>query len=861
MTEAAPPSAAARALHVVICNERLLPRFGVDRLLLLLGRGLVARGHRVTFVCARCDRAAVATVSPALLEWPELTALDLHGAEDAAARRLADHWAELSAAGAPDLVVSGGWPFFRAARVCERFGAASLFIDAGAVPHDGMAEGAKIPQRELRRVRAAMLPRFTAVLPISDFIRDTQTLPDRGTADGVATVLLGADHLDAPMFAAPAGEAADAAALAELGKLTAAGRAPILLLGRFEPAGYKNGPCAYDVLARILARAPEARMLVLARPGELAPPDAVRRAVVPLGFVSDAALGAIMRACRLALSVSLWEGFNLPLAEMQWGGGLALAFNVGAHPEVALDPWLLCGGPAEMADKAVQLLRDGPPPHIGAAAFERFRARFRWQDAIDRYSAIIEAAAAAPRPPASASPASASPARRLVLVDCTNASIDPGNPGVIRVARRLGQAMQQDPALLPVFVRWDGRAGQYRTLAPWERTTLAGYDGPVDGISRLFSPAGQGVWPIDNILDLFERAAPPVLFLPEVVLDGRMPERIVWARARGMPVAALLYDLIPITHAVFCPPGVVARFPEYLEGVASGDAIWAISGETLRQFERYAARHDLPRPADRAAIWLPAQFGAQPRATAGPAPAEGDEIMALCVGSIEPRKNHRTLIEAFRAVLARRPQLKLRLVLAGSRFEGADALADWIAAVAREEPRIAWTGLIQDAELAALIRQSAFTIYPSLVEGYGLPVTESLWLGRPCLCHNGGVMAELAADGGCLTADMSDPAAIGQAIEALADDAALRQRLTEEALRRELTDWQAYGARICGRLRALAEHNPLAPPPAAPAGAATLDTGLAALRLRLHEAAAALRSRPERFVRVTDVAVDTDERV
>lgn len=845
-----------RSLHVVICNERLLPRFGVDRLLLLLGSGLGRLGYRITFLCQRCDRGSVEAVSRAVIELRELGRLDLHGAEAEAARWLREHWEELSRDGRPDVVVTGGWPFFRVAEVCAQLAVPSLFIDAGAVPHEGMSEGAARFQRELRRVRAGALPRFTAVLPISDFIRDSQTLPERGTAAGVRTVLLGADHLEAPMFAAPAGGAADAASLAQVKRLSAEGYRLVISLGRFEPEGYKNSLAVYEAFARILEREPDARLLLLARPEDLQPPEAFRHATVPLGFISDTTLGEIVPRCALGLSVSRWEGFNLPLAEMQWCGRPVLAFNLAAHPEVTADPWLLCGSLGEMADKAIALLQRGLPPHIMAEdRFERFRGRFRWQDVIARYAEIIECLAAA----APAQAAHAGPVRRLLLVDCTNASVDPANPGVIRVARRLGHALQEHPELFPIFVRWDLSLGAYRTLVAQERATLGSYDGPVDGLSSLFGPSGQGVWPIDNILGLLEADTPPVLFVPEVVLDGRFPERIAWARARGLLVAALLYDLIPMTHSPFCSAEIVNRFPEYLEALAAADAIWPISGETLRQFELYIARHCLPRPPQREAIWLPAQFGAQPRVIAlseGPLP--GEPLIALCVGSIDPRKNHRSLIEAFRALLRRRPHLPLRLVLVGNRFEGAEDLAKWVATATREEPRITWTGLVGDAELVALFESAEFTIFPSLVEGYGLPVVESLWMGRPCLCHSEGVMAELAADGGCLTVDMTDTAAIERALERLAGDVGLRRRLSEEAMRRKLLDWAAYGAEIGSRLRDLQEGDRLRPVRTrrdAARPVAAIDTTLQALHSRIREEAAALRGLPERFVRVTDVRV------
>jgi glycosyltransferase involved in cell wall biosynthesis len=845
-----------RSLHVLICNERLLHRFGVDRLLLLLGRGLRLRGHRITFLCQRCDRGAVEAVSRSVTEVPELGCLDLHGAEAAAKRWLEEHWEELSRESRPDVVITGGWPFFRIAEVCARLAVPSLFIDAGAIPDDGIPEGAVRFQRELRRVRASALPRFTAVLPISNFIRDTQTLPERGTAAGVHTVLLGADHLEVPMFEAPAGDAADAASLAQVKRLSDQGHRLVISLGRFEPEGYKNSLAVYEVFARILEREPHARLLVLARPEDLQPPEALRHAVLPLGFLSDATLAAVMPRCALGLSLSRWEGFNLPLAEMQWCGRPALAFNLAAHPEVAADPWLLCASLEEMADKAMALLQRGLPPHIrGEDRFDRFRSRFRWQDVIVRYTKTIETLAVA----TAAQAAPAGPVRRVLLVDCTNASVDPANPGVIRVARRLGHALQQHPELRVVFVRWDLSLGSYRTLAAQERATLGSYNGPIDGISSVLSPSGQGVWPIDDILGLLDTDTPPVLFVPEVVLDGRFPERIAWARARGLLVAALLHDLIPVTHSPFFPAELVNRFPEYLESLAAADAIWAVSGETLRQFELYIGHHDLPRPPQREAIWLPAQLGAQPRVTElSEPPLPGEPLIALCVGSIDPRKNHRGLIDAFRALLRRRPHLPLRLVLAGNRFAGADDLADWVAALTREDPRITWTGLVQDAELVALFESAAFTIYPSLVEGYGLPVMESLWMARPCLCHSQGVMAELAADGGCLTVDMTDPAAIESALERLAGDVGLRRQLAEEAVRRKLLDWAAYGAEIGSRLRDLQEGDRLHPERArrnAGRPVAAIDTALPVLRSRLRAEAAVLRDLPERFVKITDVPV------
>lgn len=378
-----------------------------------------------------------------------------------------------------------------------------------------------------------------------------------------------------------------------------------------------------------------------------------------------------------------------------------------------------------------------------------------------------------------------------VLVECTDSALDPGNPGVVRTTRLLGRELQRDGRVAPVFILWDRSLRDYRLLRADERERLACYGGPRD----------DGRW--RDLAAAVDAARPAVLFLSEAPVDGQLGGRLLWAYARDMKVAAMLYDLIPLSHPVLCVPDIVRRFPDYVEGIAGVDALFPISAESLRQLERYAAEHELALPARRRAVWLPAQFGSTRRDT-GPVAAGGGPVRCLSVGSIEPRKNQANLIAAFESLVRRRPGLGLELTLVGNRFAGAEALAERIDALSRELASLRWSGIVDDEALAGLYAQSAFTVYPSLVEGFGLPIMESLWLGRPCLCHADGVMAELAAGGGCLTVDMNDVGAIETALERLATDAGLRERLGAEARGRALRDWPAYGAEIARGLLGLA---------------------------------------------------------
>src|SRR6202011_2988855 len=109
---------------------------------------------------------------------------------------------------------------------------------------------------------------------------------------------------------------------------------------------------------------------------------------------------------------------------------------------------------------------------------------------------------------------------------------------------------------------------------------------------------------------------------------------------------------------------------------------------------------------------------------------------------------------------------------------------------------------LPDAQLHALLERSHATVFLSLSEGYGLPIAESLWQAKPCLCSDHGAMAEIAGGGGCLMVQASDAAAIERGFERIATDPSLRRQLSEEACARKLRTWHEYAAAVTGALAA-----------------------------------------------------------
>ena len=142
--------------------------------------------------------------------------------------------------------------------------------------------------------------------------------------------------------------------------------------------------------------------------------------------------------------------------------------------------------------------------------------------------------------------------------------------------------------------------------------------------------------------------------------------------------------------------------------------------------------------------------GAQAPFAPDGASAKGDYV--LTVGTLEPRKNLERLAEA-----TRRLGLELRVV--GARgWGGVEARGDGVV----------WLGEVDDDELARLYRGALCLAYPSLYEGFGIPVLEAMSAGTPVVTSARGAMQELA-DGAAVLVDPTEPESIAAGIrEALA---------------------------------------------------------------------------------------------
>lgn len=216
--------------------------------------------------------------------------------------------------------------------------------------------------------------------------------------------------------------------------------------------------------------------------------------------------------------------------------------------------------------------------------------------------------------------------------------------------------------------------------------------------------------------------------------QSNYPALISAQRMRGLRFAALFYDLIPLRHPEWCDPGIVRSFRAWVDSMLPlCDHPFAISRATADDVAAYAQEQGL---GGLCVVPLPmgSGFGMEQLAPEHTSRLPAPGTYALFVSTIEARKNHQLLFRLWQKLLREMPNNQVpSLVFAGRVGWFVDDLMRQIAATESLRGRLLIIEDPTDGELAALYQGCLFTLFPSFAEGWGLPVSESLSFGKPCL--------------------------------------------------------------------------------------------------------------------------------
>jgi glycosyltransferase involved in cell wall biosynthesis len=377
----------------------------------------------------------------------------------------------------------------------------------------------------------------------------------------------------------------------------------------------------------------------------------------------------------------------------------------------------------------------------------------------------------------------------MLLFDATHTSHSRAQTGIQRVCRALFAQLSAAEPVTPVC--FDPHLHGWRELDSGERRQLCDRGGAGGNSRGAKWSLGQRIAGHARRLSGRRPALPegqglvcPELFSAKV--GAQLPE--LSTRIAG-PRVAIFHDAIGLKYPELTPPATVARLPAYLAELRQFDGIAAISEDSaasLREFWDWLDLGDCP-PVQ--AIPL----GLDPLPGGGPGPAPAGPARVLCVSTLEGRKNHVALLEAAESLWSEGVTFELELIGLARPDTAAAALARLRELQAAGRP-LHYHGSVSEEALQRAYQRCAFTVYPSLLEGFGLPVLESLQHGRPCICSGGGALGESARGGGCLALDSVAPAALASALRRLLRDPSELAALSAAARRRRFRSWRDYAA-------------------------------------------------------------------
>lgn len=210
-------------------------------------------------------------------------------------------------------------------------------------------------------------------------------------------------------------------------------------------------------------------------------------------------------------------------------------------------------------------------------------------------------------------------------------------------------------------------------------------------------------------------------------------------KQRNLRTVVLIHDLIPLTHSEYCRPGVdVAHRARMHAALSHADGVIANSQFTLDSLEHVARRTGLPLPPAAVAHLAPGIA----RVAAGPRPVA--EPYFVLLGTIEPRKNHYFLLHVWRRLVEQLGGNAPRLVVIGRRGWECENVIDMLERCTPLRGVVFEQADCPDGVLHTYLTHAQALIFPSFVEGYGMPLVEALAFGVPVLASDIPVFHEIA---------------------------------------------------------------------------------------------------------------------
>lgn len=302
---------------------------------------------------------------------------------------------------------------------------------------------------------------------------------------------------------------------------------------------------------------------------------------------------------------------------------------------------------------------------------------------------------------------------------------------------------------------------------------------------------------------------------------GNTPERFLHAKRAGARIGAYIYDIIPLSHPQFCEADLTGYFSEHMGPLcAIADFFLTISDYTRLTFDAMMRELGM-RPVPMATVGL-AHVMTEPKSSDPVWPESlgpvRDRPFVAYVSTVEGRKNHIYVIRVWQRLMEMGIVVPA-LVFVGRKGWRIDPLMSLLEETDNLDGRVHIVHDLSDAEVSAIYDRAQFTVFTSTVEGWGLPVGESLMHGTPCVASRTASIPEVGGD----FVDYVDPSdvedgvrVIGRLIEEPAYLASRRRNILETF---QPKTWHDVGREFADRVGEFQKR------PVLPIAAVPIDSG------------------------------------
>lgn len=360
-----------------------------------------------------------------------------------------------------------------------------------------------------------------------------------------------------------------------------------------------------------------------------------------------------------------------------------------------------------------------------------------------------------------------------IIYQVDSTSKYPYNTGIQRLVRLLGKYLDQKYNIY--LVKFDNKSLRFVDINDSERKWMETFNGiPFKYKNLDMSVPNKWLLNAEICYDL-----PSVKPMFDV------------ARLYNMKIATIFYDDIQYKMNNNWSPNDYNLFNLFIQHILEADLIFPISLYSYKQLLYHVNKININNTQTRKIVpcVLPGEFPGLSRnytynfSFSPPC----DKYRILCVGIVNLRKNQIKLLQAINTL---KNKYNIEVILVGPIVK-TDKYYPEILHLMKSNKIIHYDNVITDDELRNLYLSSHLTVFPSIEEGFGLPILESLWNCRPCICMNYGAMDEIATSG-CLKIDCNNADQIAITIDKFLSNEDLRKKLINEIINIKFRTWTEY---------------------------------------------------------------------